>query len=196
MYQAKGHITKQAHVDIPAGTYEEQHGREGFFGPVSHLYHRHPPTGWTRIEGDCRPQAFHADRVETTGDAPTTLLENADVTLGVARRRGTPPYFERNADGDELWFTHRGAGVLETDYGQLRFGVGDYLVIPRGTTYRFACADECFFLVIQSLGTRLRQPERGLLGQYSLYDATTIRTPDLLALTRTEGEYEVRWPMP
>ncbi|QUV84180.1 homogentisate 1,2-dioxygenase [Chloracidobacterium aggregatum] len=192
MYQTKGRITKQAHVEIPAGTYEEQHGRDGFFGPVSHLYHRQPPTGWTRIEGECRPQAFYTSRVETSAGRPTVLLENADVQLGVMRRRGATPYFERNADGDELWFAHVGSGVLETDYGQLRFGVGDYLVIPRGTTYRFVGTDECFFFVIQSLGTRLRQPDRGLLGQYSLYDATAIRTPDLVPVTTQAEEYEVR----
>ncbi|MGQ9897518.1 MAG: homogentisate 1,2-dioxygenase [Acidobacteriota bacterium] len=192
MYQSKGRVTKQAHVEIPAGTYEEQHGREGFFGPVSHLYHRHPPTGWTRIEGECRPQAFYTSRIEAPTGLPTVLLENADVKLGVARRCGATPYFERNADGDELWFTHVGSGVLETDYGQLSFGVGDYLVIPRGTTYRFVGTDECFFLVVQSLGTPLRQPDRGLLGQYSLYDATAIRTPDLVPITAQAEEYEVR----
>ena len=44
----KGKATRQAHVALPEGTYEEEHGREGFFGRVSHLYHVNPPTGWTR----------------------------------------------------------------------------------------------------------------------------------------------------
>ena len=41
----KGNYAAQAHVGLPEGTYEEEHGRDGFFGRVSHLYHAHPPTG-------------------------------------------------------------------------------------------------------------------------------------------------------
>jgi len=55
----KGQSPKQAHVDIPSGVYEEEHGRKGFSGPASHLYRSHPPTNWFRIEGPCRPRAFH-----------------------------------------------------------------------------------------------------------------------------------------
>ncbi len=193
MYYTKGKYTKQAHVDLPAGTYEEQHGRDGFFGPVSHLYHNHPPTGWTRIEGECRPRAFYTDRVENpASDAPTTLLYNNDVSLGVVRRLGATPYFERNADGDEMWFAHTGGGTLETDYGFLPFAKGDYLVIPRGVTYRFNCTSETFLLVIESNGTPLRQPDRGMVGQYSLYDVTAIRTPDIVEVDSSKGESEVR----
>jgi homogentisate 1,2-dioxygenase len=193
MYFTKGKITKQAHVDVPEGTFEEQHGREGFFGPVSHLYHNHPPTGWTRIEGPCRPRAFYTDRVENVRSAdPTPLLYNDDVRLAVARRRRATEYFERNADGDMMWFVHAGAGVLETDYGALAFSRGDYVVIPRGVTYRFDCREESFFLVIETNGTRLEQPDRGLIGRYSLYDATAIRTPDLVKPDSFAAEYEVR----
>ena len=46
----KGEYSKQAHVALPEGTFEDEHGREGFYGRVSHLYHQHPPTAWTRIE--------------------------------------------------------------------------------------------------------------------------------------------------
>ena len=38
--------SRQAHCDLPEGTYEREMGREGFFGPASHIHHRHPPTGW------------------------------------------------------------------------------------------------------------------------------------------------------
>ena len=54
----KGTAPNQAHVGIPHGLHEEEHGRQGFSGPSSHLYRTHPPTGWTRIEGPLRPRAF------------------------------------------------------------------------------------------------------------------------------------------
>jgi homogentisate 1,2-dioxygenase len=40
----EGEISRQAHADLPAGSYEREIGRDGFFGPAAHLYHRHPPT--------------------------------------------------------------------------------------------------------------------------------------------------------
>ena len=55
---SKGKVPRQAHVGIPDGLSEEEHGRDGFAGPVSHLYRNHPPTGWVRIEGPLKPRAF------------------------------------------------------------------------------------------------------------------------------------------
>ena len=40
---SKGKVSRQAHVAIPGGTFEEEHGRETFFGRASHLYRTHPP---------------------------------------------------------------------------------------------------------------------------------------------------------
>ena len=34
----KGKTTNQAHVGLPAGTFEEEHGRKGFYGKSAHLY--------------------------------------------------------------------------------------------------------------------------------------------------------------
>ena len=40
---SKGTVPKQAHVAIPEGLYEEEHGRQGFFGPVDAVL-SHPST--------------------------------------------------------------------------------------------------------------------------------------------------------
>jgi len=56
--QRAGEFSRQAHADLPAGTFERELGKEGFFGPATHMYHRHPPTGWTSWEGPLRPRAF------------------------------------------------------------------------------------------------------------------------------------------
>ncbi|MEK6580386.1 MAG: hypothetical protein AABZ55_14260, partial [Bdellovibrionota bacterium] len=61
---SQGKVSPQPHVDVPEGTYEEEHGRQGFFGRASHLYHRHPPTGWLRIEGPLKPHAYYASKIE------------------------------------------------------------------------------------------------------------------------------------
>ena len=54
----EGETSRQAHADLPAGTYEREIGRDGFFGPATQIYHRHEPTGWTSFEGPLRPRAF------------------------------------------------------------------------------------------------------------------------------------------
>src|SRR3954451_5190536 len=141
----KGEYSRQAHVALPEGTFEDEHGREGFYGRVSHLYHQHPPTGWTRIEGPLKPRAINClklaepeiIRPDDPFGEPVTFLYNADLALKIARPAGPMAYYMRNADGDDVYFIHQGAGRLETDYGPLAYERGDYLVIPRGTTYRF-----------------------------------------------------------
>ena len=45
-------------------------------------------------------------------------------------------YFYRNTGGDELLFVHHGAGVIETQFGELAYREHDYLLIPTGTIYR------------------------------------------------------------
>src|SRR5262245_8617804 len=57
--RVEGTASRQAHADLPSGTYEREISKEGFFGPAAHLYHRHPPTGWIEFEGPLRPHAFN-----------------------------------------------------------------------------------------------------------------------------------------
>ena len=137
----KGKTASQAHVGLPEGTFEEEHGRKGFFGKSAHLYHAHAPTGWIRFEGKLRPHCFDLNLLQPTDlhDAagmPAPFLGNADITLFVSRRSEPMPFYYRNADGDELLFVHRGHGRIETDFGPLDFEKGDYINIPRAVTYR------------------------------------------------------------
>jgi hypothetical protein len=48
-----GVASRQAHADLPPGTFEREMSKDGFFGPAAHLYHRHPPTGWVQFAGPC-----------------------------------------------------------------------------------------------------------------------------------------------
>ena len=80
----KGVAPSQAHVGIPEGLCEEEHGRQGFAGPVSHLYRTHPPTAWVRIEGPLRPRAFACAGLSTpdvrSADAPPLeVLSSPDL---------------------------------------------------------------------------------------------------------------------
>ena len=181
----RGTTSRQAHADLPPGTVEEEHGREGFSGPASHLYRLHPPTGWTSIDGPLRPHALDANRlpeVLTTGEGTglaTTLLENADLAIGYwSPPPGTADWFFRNADGDLLYLVHHGEGRLETEYGPLAYGASDYLLVPRGTTHRFAATAATHLLVIEATGGRLELPDRGLMGRHALFDPAILEVPE------------------
>jgi homogentisate 1,2-dioxygenase len=193
----KGKTTNQAHVGLPEGTFEEEHGRKGFYGKSAHLYHAHPPTGWIRFEGKLRPHCFDLNQLKP-GDLndpeglPAAFLGNDDIRLSVSRRSDPMPFYFRNADGDELYFIHRGHGKIETDFGPLHYEPGDYINIPRAVTYRIVPETrENFFLIVQSKH-EFEQPEKGLLGQHALYDPAAIVTPEPAPILNDNTEWEIR----
>jgi homogentisate 1,2-dioxygenase len=200
----KGKATRQAHVGLPEGTYEEEHGREGFFGRVSHLYHVNPPTGWTRIEGNLRPHAFYLNKVEPSDlkdprGTPEPVLYNDDLILSISRRSKAAPYYSRNADGDELFFIHRGQGKIETDFGVIAYERGDYIAIPRATTYRFVPEVEDNFIVVVEAHSEIMPPtpeQKGLIGMHALFDMSALTIPDFIPYEQKAGgngkEYELR----
>src|SRR4029079_17980696 len=80
----RGTTSRQAHADLPPGTVEEEHGREGFSGRASHLYRLHAPTGWQSLSGLLRPHALDTGVVTPAADElAVTLLDNADVRIAV-----------------------------------------------------------------------------------------------------------------
>jgi homogentisate 1,2-dioxygenase len=185
----RGTVARQAHVGLPDGTVEEEHGRGGFYGRASHLYRLNPPTGWSSIDGPLRPHCLDLTGVDAVADLPVVVLENDDAALGVWRLDDAPSWFLRDADGDLTLFVHAGAGRLETDYGPLEYRVGDYLVVPRGTTIRPQPSEPTHLLTIATAG-EVRPPDRGLLGRHALWDETVLRIPEVEPHDEA-GDFEV-----
>ncbi|EQD79983.1 homogentisate 1,2-dioxygenase, partial [mine drainage metagenome] len=107
----EGVTSRQAHADLPQGSFERELGREGFYGPVSHMYHRHPPTGWSRFEGPLRPRAFDGTRIGPMPASPMeapVLFGNAALRIRYWRGENSMDHLVRNSDGDELLFVHEG----------------------------------------------------------------------------------------
>lgn len=189
----KGLHTRQAHVDLPAGTFEEEHARQGFFGRTTHLYRLHPVTDWTRIEGPLRPHSYDLNGLEPSTDeaiqasmfgsrepafAPICILHNADVALHWVAPAAMD-FFYRNADGDDVYYIHAGGGKLETTFGVIHYATGDYLVIPRGTTYRFLPdASDQRYLLIEGF-SEVTIPDRNQLGPNAIFDPAMVDTPEL-----------------
>ncbi len=194
----EGKSSRQAHADLPEGTYERELGREGFFGPATQMYHTHPPTGWTDWEGPLRPRAFDLNRVAAgTGDpwGAILVLHNAHVGVRFWRTQGAMETLARNADGDDLLFIHNGVGHLFCDYGHLEIEAGDYIVVPRGTLWRTAFDGPAEVLLIEATGGAYKLPDKGLVGPHAIFDPAMLDTPridDAFRAQQTpEGEEEI-----
>jgi len=116
--RVEGKTSRQAHADLPEGTFEREIGRDGFFGPATHIYHRHPPTGWSDFEGPLRPRSFDAVKAAKEATAEpyrgALLLSNASCRIALWRCEQAMPRLQRNADGDVLLFIH--AGIEARDF--------------------------------------------------------------------------------
>lgn len=176
----EGNTSDQAHCDLPEGTFEREFGREGFFGPVSHLYHANPPTGWSEWEGELRPRAFDLGKFSTPQLSPwdaTPIMHNAHMKLRIWRTGGHMDHLACNADGDELLFIHDGAGELFCDFGHLSFSEGDYIMLPRGLRWRLECARPCTILLIEATNDGYRLPDKGMAGPQAIFDPAVLKTP-------------------
>jgi homogentisate 1,2-dioxygenase len=196
---AQGDHSRQAHADMPAGTYEREISKEGFFGPAAFLHHKRPPTGWVKFEGPLRPRAFDLARLNEAQPSPwsaPTVLHNAAVEVRFWKLSAPMPALARNADGDQLLFVHQGEGELFCDYGRLVYAAGDYLYLPRGTMWRLTPSSPTAILMIQATNTHFSSPDKGLLGGHALYDPAMLDTPQMDEAFRAhqaeEGEFPVQ----
>ncbi len=191
--ERKGRVARQTHVGLPEGLVEEEHGREAFAGPVSHLYRTVPPTAWVEVDGPLRPAAYDLNRLD--GDGQQLVLSNADLRLSVRRVPDPDPFASRNADGDEVVYVHHGAGVLQTDYGPLDYAAGDYLVLPKGTTHRWVPDGSPSFLLVIESTAPVTAPDFGLLGRHAVIDPSVLTTPEPYAEPPADwvGEGDGRW---
>jgi len=194
--RVEGRTSRQAHADLPQGTYERELGREGFYGPATQMIHTHPPTGWTHWEGPLRPRAYDLTRLPGPTGSPWSapeILANPSLRVRFWRADCAMEELVRNADGDELLFVHAGSGDLFCDYGHLGFREGDYLVLPRGTMWRIEPRAPASLLLVEATGDAFRLPEKGVVGQHAIFDPGVLEVPALdEAFRAQQGEREWR----
>jgi homogentisate 1,2-dioxygenase len=213
-YQRLGDVPKKRHVQFRDNgrlLTEEVMGLEGFSGNESILYHLTSPcrvtevAGFEPIERDEWVPDGHQHRhfrtmgVEPEGDAiggRKLLMWNDDVEISLCRPNEEMEYFFRNGEGDEVIFVHEGGGTLETIFGDVPYSAGDYIVVPRGTTYRFRPDGEQRYLVFESPGlieipSRYRN-EYGQLLEHAPFYHRDIHPPTELHTHRDTGEFRVK----
>ncbi|MCS1411719.1 MAG: Homogentisate 1,2-dioxygenase [Verrucomicrobia subdivision 3 bacterium] len=181
----RGKTTRQARNKTIGKFNEELFGRFGFAGQVAMLYHKDSPTEVIRVEGDSVVgegvvlNAPTEDSQDERGDF-LRLLENQDVTVGVSRRAEAMPYCYRNTIGDLLYFVHKGTGTFATEFGPIEYEPGDYVLLPKGTTFRlFPDSKDNLFYVVQSV-SRIGFTEHVQVGRHVPFDPSLITIPDVV----------------
>jgi homogentisate 1,2-dioxygenase len=218
-YHRLGEIPPKRHTQFRKadGTLyaEELFGIEGFSNNYSNLYYHYPPTRVKKVEpfgerhleewrvGVQRHHHLKTAQLKPGGDAVLgnqILLFNKDLTIGIALPTEPMHYFYRDGGADTMYFVHDGHGTLETNFGLLPYHEGDYILIPRGTTYRFdipADSPQSRFLVVEAYGGSIEPPRRylspnGQLLEHSPYCERDIRRPEQLVTHTERGDFEVR----
>jgi homogentisate 1,2-dioxygenase len=216
-YHQLGNIPPKRHTvhEKPSGGiyYEQLFGTEGFHGMSSLLYHVHRPTmiktisepvfagPVAAVEHNISPMMLKGWSVQPTSDfleSRTYMLFNNDLNIAVAApQQSMSDYFYKNADADEMIFVHQGSGVLRTLLGNIPFGYGDYLVIPRGMIYQIEFNDSDNRLFIVESNSPILTPKRyrnnfGQLLEHSPFCERDIRRPLQLETHDTSGEFTMK----
>jgi homogentisate 1,2-dioxygenase len=216
-YYSLGSIPHKRHTQFrkPDGSlYAEQlFSTEGFSNDYSLLYHSFPPTDiiHTDVPIDVAPRvaedkmlkhrSFEGFKVQPADDylkSRKTILMNNDCHISLAApRQSMSNYFYKNADADELIFVHEGSGTLHTMYGNIEFGYGDYLVIPRGTIYQmsFRFADNRLFIVESFSPIHFPKKyvsKNGQLLEHSPFCERDIRPPKELVTIEEKGDFLIQ----
>ena len=216
-YHSLGNIPHKRHTQFHkpgGGLYSEQlFSTEGFSNNYSLLYHIHPPTQIIKVEEPVnasptaasdnilKHRSFEGFNVRPEADyldSRKIVLFNNDVQLSLAAPQdGILHYFYKNADADEVIFVHKGTGTLRTQYGQIQFSYGDYLVIPRGTIYQIQFDDDNNRLFIIESFSPITFPKRylskyGQLLEHAPFCERDIRQPQELITIDKKGEYLIK----
>jgi homogentisate 1,2-dioxygenase len=218
-YHRLGEVPRKRHIAFrgPDGELyaEEVVGLEGFSGRYSILYHRYAPTRVLGVTPAADVAAAPDPSVERTtlrhhllktegkltaaGDelaGRVPLFFNADVVIAISAFGAGPTRFLRNGGTDELHFVHRGSGTLDSTFGRLDYRQGDYVVIPKGTTHRWApVGDDNVHLVVETAGAvglpKRYQNSEGQLLEHAPYWERDFRRPTELLGCDERGEFEV-----
>jgi homogentisate 1,2-dioxygenase len=213
-YQRSGDIPHKRHTQFrksDGSLYSEQlFSTEGFSSDSSLLYHSHPPTQIISTdkpysvvpevaeEKMLKHRSFQGFNIKPEDDylkSRKPVLVNNDVHVSLAAtKKSMHDYFYKNADADEVIFIHEGNGKLKTQYGELKFGYGDYLVIPRGTIYQIEFDTEENRLFIVESFSPVRYPKKylsnyGQLLENSPYCERDIRVPENLQTLDEKGDF-------
>lgn len=216
-YHKLGKIPHKRHTQFkkPNGKlyHEQLFGTVGFDGMSALLYHNYRPTMISDVleSIDMTPEiavdknmkarnleGFAVKPVDDFLESRVPVLTNSDCTIVLSSpKKSLRDYFYKNADCDEMIFIHRGTGKLRTLVGNIDFGYGDYLLIPRGIIYQIDFDTEDNKLFIVESNHPIYTPKRyrnwfGQLLEHSPFCERDIRPPHELETFDERGQFLVK----
>jgi homogentisate 1,2-dioxygenase len=218
-YRSVGEIPPKRHTQFrrpDGGLYaEELMGQQGFSSDSSLLYHRHLPTAIVAAEEyqppagarvpnlPLKPRHLRTHKLDPGrgNDAVlgrAALLANDDCRISYAVADRPSPLY-RNAFGDECLYLEAGAARIESTFGVLEAGEGDYVIIPTSVIHRIVPLgeDPLRTLVIEATGhigpPRRYLSARGQFLEHAPYCERDLRGPaEPLLVDGTDVEVYVR----
>jgi homogentisate 1,2-dioxygenase len=192
--------------------FEQEHGRGGFAGKVSHTYHLYPPTNWlpdeTRTlptfapdwESPLRPIGgiHHVIGVAAPGEARDVyrgmarVVANGTAAMNVTAPRAPMDYFFEHHSASMVFFVHEGRGTLETMFGPIEYRQGDFLIIPKGVTHRFEPGPgPQYFWMYESFAADPEKSESPTTGRFLTHSVSDYRFPRSLDTRNEAGRFEI-----
>jgi homogentisate 1,2-dioxygenase len=215
-YHSLGAIPPKRHTTFEkpeGGLYQEElFGTAGFVGMSSLIYHIHPPTVVSEvrqvkdltakigIEKNMKALSFNGfslPQIDDYIESRKILFVNNDLKIGLAAPKSfSKDYFYRNSDSDEMLFIHVGSGKLRTMYGSIDFKYGDYLIIPKGTTYQIDFDTKDNRILFVESASAITTPKRyrnnyGQLLEHSPFCERDMRLPKDLKTHDEKGQFKV-----
>lgn len=126
-------------------------------------YYEYSPTSVMDIRSEIpetkrpRPMAVSITSLSHSR-CPYPLFESRDASVKIqalvldADHKIASSFRMINADGDEVWFVYKGEGNCDTSFGMIHIKAGDYIYIPRLTTY---CIRPVMNLVLVGVESRM-----------------------------------------
>jgi homogentisate 1,2-dioxygenase len=215
-YIKKGSVPNKRHTqhrDQNGNLYhEELISREGFSDIYSNVYHIHPPTRISKY-GEFRKiklhpvenyvhrhrhwETFKLNEKGNWAEDRKVLSFNNDVVMSIAKPKENHDFYYRNANADEMIFVHKGNGKLISQFGELNFIEGDYIIIPGGILYKLEFSSKNnHLLIIESFGP-IQPPKRylnkfGQLMEHAPFCERDIRTPEFIEPVNKLGDFPIK----
>jgi homogentisate 1,2-dioxygenase len=197
-YDDKNHIQK-----------EELFGLNAFDGRYSLLYHKFDPaeieSSSVEYEEKLTPVNLMEHRHLRTGElgkldnfytGRQVLFFNDSTSTGIIDTDANTDEYFRDALCDEVFFVHSGSGAIQSPFGILKFRAGDFIYIPKGTTYRTTMDERSFFFFTIST-EHMEIPENyinkyGQLKEGMPYYSRDIQIPEFIEPENKTGNYRVK----
>jgi len=121
-----------------------------------------------------KPRAFRLTKASHSY-IPKTVLKSADMIISILM---TNPVHSigpglRNGDANEIYFVHEGNGTFYTDFGSINYKTGDYIFLPKGTTYNITTPCISLF-VIAAIPKQVFMPCHSWLSDFFPYDLSAL----------------------